>query len=71
LSEHQTGLSCPRCKFLIKLSIEDVLYSQEIRCPGCSLGLQIDRDTSQQSIQLLQDIHVAIKNLEMLKKQSL
>lgn len=66
--QREPGMPCPRCHFFIKMSIEDLLYKNEFICPGCSLKLTLDRGQSRESLKALQHLHVAIKNLEAVKK---
>ena len=62
-------MPCPECGFKIKIAIEDLLFQGEFTCPGCHLRLQLDRDRSRTSLQALQDLHVAMRNVERLRKQ--
>lgn len=72
--EHQfgrpTGFPCPECKFIMKVTIEQLLYGKRIECPSCGLVLSVNKEKSKKSLKLLQDLHVAIKNVESMKKQS-
>ena len=63
-------LPCPRCSFRIKLTLEQLLFMPDLRCPRCGLALTVDREASRGSLELLQDLHVAMRNLETVKKQS-
>lgn len=70
-TQPKPGMACPQCGFFIDITIEDLLYKGSIICPGCTLELTMNRDSSRESLQALQDLHTAIKNVEALKKQSL
>ncbi|HSG41336.1 MAG TPA: hypothetical protein VLE27_16970 [Thermoanaerobaculia bacterium] len=69
-SQSDPFLPCPQCGFRMKLSMEQILFNRDFQCPGCGLRLNLDRDASRQSLELLQDLHVAVRNVEALKKQS-
>lgn len=65
--QKEPGMLCPRCNFFILFTIEDILYKTEFTCPGCSLKLTLNRSQSRESLEALQQLHVAIKNLESVK----
>ena len=66
------GFLCPECQnFRIKLSIEDFLTKREVICANCGTPFQMDKSQSTGLVQKLQELHIANKNVEMLKKQSL
>ena len=65
------GFNCPNCDFTIRLGMYEVLVGSEFRCHGCGLTLTLDREASRKSLQLLQDLHVALQNVESVRKQSL
>lgn len=67
--QHTPGMACPECGFFISMSIEDVLYKQGIKCASCGLEMMMNRNMSRESLQALQQLDVAMKNLEGLKKQ--
>jgi hypothetical protein len=64
-------MPCPSCNFFIKMPIAELLASPGFSCSGCGLRLSLDRSSSLKSMELLQDIHVAMKNAETVKKQTL
>ena len=37
------GFECPVCSNLIQVTIRQLLYDKEIKCPKCLTGLQMDR----------------------------
>ena len=65
--QHTPGLACPECGFFIHMTIEDVLYKQGIKCASCGLELTMNRNMSQESLQALQQLDAAMKNLETVK----
>lgn len=68
-NSENTGLKCPKCGFLIKFSIDDILYSSKFCCAGCGLEFTLNRDEeSKKVMELLQDVSVAAKNVEKVKK---
>ncbi len=67
-AEQKSGLNCPKCQFFIQMAIEDLLYKQAFVCPGCQLELKMMRGQSTESLELLQKVHVAHKNLESVKQ---
>ena len=68
---NEPGLPCPDCSFIIKMTIDDLLYKRAIVCPSCKLELKLDVQHSQKSLELLQDIRNAEKRLNALKNQDL
>lgn len=67
----EPGMPCPDCKFFIKMPIAELLTSPGFFCPGCGLRLSLERSSSLKSMELLQDLNVAMKNAEAVKKQNL
>lgn len=66
------GFLCPACqKFRIKLSIEDFLTKRDVTCGNCGTPFQMDKSQCTSFVEKLQDLHIANKNVETLKKQSL
>ena len=64
---NKPGLICPRCAFHVEFTIEGLLYQDKFRCPGCSLDLNLKREDSRESLEALQELHVAVENLEKAK----
>lgn len=54
------GLHCPQCNFKIKFAIQELLISNKITCPGCSLemGMEVPGELKihLQEIQRAQDM---------------
>ena len=65
--QREPGMPCPRCKFFIQMSIKDILYKTEFICPGCSLKLTLNRGESKDTLKALQQLHIALENLEAVK----
>ncbi|MDJ0714810.1 MAG: hypothetical protein QNJ54_11395 [Prochloraceae cyanobacterium] len=58
------GIPCPECGFFIEMPLEDLLYKQEFKCPGCLLELRMDRSSSQKALELLQQVKVAMDDVK-------
>lgn len=52
----QPGLNCPECTTRIPISIQILLNSGSVTCPGCSLSLEIDRQQSEGALHALQKL---------------
>jgi DNA-directed RNA polymerase subunit RPC12/RpoP len=63
------GMPCPECGFRIRIGMRDLLRSRYINCPKCLLQLEVDREKSARSLELLQSLSVALDNIEELKHQ--
>jgi hypothetical protein len=65
------GFLCPGCRQVrIKVPLGDFLSRTDIRCPGCGLGFQMDKSDCGKLVEMLQDLHVAQRNVEDMKNQS-
>ena len=64
----QPGFNCPKCHFFIEVSIQSLLYDDSQKCPGCGTVYSMDRNKSNEALKLVQQVHVAMKNLETVKK---
>lgn len=62
------GFDCPKCKFFIEISIQSLLYDDTQKCPGCGTSYSMDRHKSTEALQLVQKLHVAMKNLDSVKQ---
>ncbi|MCW3127334.1 MAG: hypothetical protein JWO03_2992 [Bacteroidetes bacterium] len=62
------GFDCPKCGFFIEMSIESLLYSSSQVCPGCTTAYSMDREKSNDALKLVQKLHVAMKNIDTVKK---
>jgi hypothetical protein len=63
------GMACPQCGFPIRIGMKELLHSRFIQCPKCLLKLELDREKSSKSLELLQSLSVALDNIEELKSQ--
>jgi predicted RNA-binding Zn-ribbon protein involved in translation (DUF1610 family) len=66
--EHLPGFECPKCKFFIEITIQSLLFGDNQKCPGCGTAYTMDRTKSRDALQLVQKLHVAIQNLESVKR---
>jgi len=66
--ERSPGFNCPKCNFFIEMTIESLLYESTQTCPGCTTVFSMDRTQSKEALQLIQRLHVAMKNIETVKK---
>ncbi len=65
------GFNCPVCSFFIEVSIQGLLYDANHRCPRCSTDFSMDRHESSDALELIQKVHVAMKNLDSVKEFNL
>ncbi len=68
---HPSGMPCPECQFFIQISLEDLLYKQSFQCPSCLLEITMNRSNSQEALQLLQDVKIAIDEVKKSRQFSL
>ena len=50
------------------MRIQDLLFSSNFRCVFCRLDLTMDREESRVSLNALQQLHIAMDNVEAAKK---
>lgn len=62
------GFNCPQCRFFIEVSLESLLYDDSQKCPQCKTVFSMDRSKSKDALQLIQKLHVAMKNMETVKE---
>ena len=55
MNQRPRGLSCPECSTLIIIDIADLLQTGKLICPNCQLELNMDKQKSAESIQVLMD----------------
>jgi transcription elongation factor Elf1 len=67
-SQRPAGFNCPKCNFFIEVSIQSLLFDDTQKCPGCGIVFSMDRKRSTEALQLVQKLHVAMKNLDSVKK---
>lgn len=68
-NERQPGMPCPSCNKFILISVDDLLFKPEVKCPFCLLELKLNRALSEESIQALQQLNTAVKNLEAVREK--
>ena len=62
------GFNCPKCNFFIEMSIQSLLYDENHKCPGCFTIFNMNRSKSTDALELIQKLHVAMKNLDSVKE---
>jgi uncharacterized paraquat-inducible protein A len=62
------GFQCPKCQFFIEVSIQSLLFEAGHQCPRCATLFSMDRGQSTEALQLIQKLHVAMKNLDSVKE---
>jgi DNA-directed RNA polymerase subunit RPC12/RpoP len=68
-STSRPGVPCPECSFVIPTTFEMLLSGEPIVCPMCGLALQVDRETSAGSLELISNLHEATQQVEETKQQ--
>ena len=58
------GVPCPECSFVIPTTFEMLLSGAPIVCPHCGLALQVDRETSAESLDLIRNLHETTQQVE-------
>lgn len=58
------GLQCPRCQFLIEISLPMLLSGQPIFCNQCYLRLNIDQGKSKQALDAVHKLNLGLKKAE-------
>jgi len=69
MSHTSQGLPCPECEFFIPMTIPRLLSPEPIRCPSCGLTLNLDRQKSKKSLEMVQKAYKAMQNAEDTKKR--
>lgn len=62
------GIPCPQCGCFIQMRIQDLLFGSKFQCVYCGLEMQMDREESRVSLNALQQLHVAMENVEAAKR---
>lgn len=62
------GLNCPQCGQFIPTSISELLSANGLKCPYCGLELTINRQESQQAMDILKEVDQASKKLDQASK---
>lgn len=69
--QRRPGLPCPECNFFIEMSIQNILFQPSFTCPSCLLEIRVDRAKSQDAIDLLQQVNVAMAKVKKNSKFNL
>jgi DNA-directed RNA polymerase subunit RPC12/RpoP len=73
MSFHNTddlpGIPCPQCGTLIQISIESLLFASRYNCVSCSLVIEKDASESATALGLLQQLYIAQKNVDDVKRR--
>lgn len=62
------GFNCPKCNFLIEVSIQSLLYETSFMCPCCLTTFSMDRNEYKEELDLLQNPNAAVNNLKITKE---
>lgn len=66
------GFLCPVChKGMIKMSLYSFLYDKDVKCPVCGMKFSVDKSQCENTVNKLQNLYMASKEVERLKKQNL
>ena len=66
------GFLCPSCEaFRIRISLDVFLSSQAVTCGYCGQEFHMDKSKTGRILELLQDLHIANRDVEVLRRQSL
>jgi transcription elongation factor Elf1 len=65
------GFPCQSCGSRIQMTIEDLLYQATFRCVVCGTEYQKNAQASAAALEMLQDVHVASKQLDEIRRNPL
>lgn len=65
------GFPCQSCGSKIQMTIEDLLYQSTFRCVVCGAEYQKNAQASAAALEMLQDVHIATKQLDELRRDPL
>ena len=70
--ERPTGMPCPNCSTFIMMSIEGLLTSAGFQCPNpeCRTVLQLNRDVSRKSLEVLEKFQRETAGIRKLQQDS-
>lgn len=66
VSERVPRLPCPECRFVISLSLYDLMTAPNFTCPRCQTTLNLLRGESSEALKHVQNFYVAMKDHERL-----
>lgn len=67
-SEREPGVGCPRCGTFIPTTIVQLLMSSSLRCPRCLLELRMDRQASNEALDVLKKVQDAQEKVQKVSK---
>jgi hypothetical protein len=65
------GFPCQTCSAKIQMTIEDLLYQSTFRCVVCGAEYQKNAQASAAALEMLQDVHIASKQLDEVRRDPL
>lgn len=68
-TQQEPGIPCPQCNNLIKFTVADLLGRDEFYCSHCGLKLSMDRSQSQPAMEVLEQVQVAVEEVNRVKNQ--
>lgn len=66
VNERVPRLPCPECRFVISLSLYDLMTAPNFTCPQCQTTLNLLRGESSEALKHVQNFYVAMKDHERL-----
>jgi transcription elongation factor Elf1 len=61
------GLDCPKCGVLISIDFKMLLNQKPIECPNCHLILEVNKEQSNETLEVLEDIATSEKEINKIK----
>lgn len=65
------GFPCQQCGTRIQMTIEDLLTHTSFTCVACGMEYKKDPGASAQALELLQEVHVASRQLDEIRRNPL
>lgn len=65
------GFPCQSCGTRIQMTIEDLLYRSSFRCVACGAEYEKNAQASAAALEMLQEVHVASKQLDEIRRNPL
>lgn len=63
-NDREPGLGCPRCGTFIPTTITQLLTIRSLRCPRCLLELRLDRQASDEALDILKRVNTAQEKVQ-------
>lgn len=67
-SDREPGLGCPRCGTFMPMTITQLLVVRNLRCPRCLLELRLDRQASNEALEVLKKVQDARDRVQKTSK---